>query len=101
MVDHFAKICANNKNIQMKVVKDPLSFDLPQSKAIQLMMDWLKLDFAIYDKSFDDLDIKEVESVIKRYWQRDGAYTDKIHEESGEYIVKCSPGQVHLMLTVS
>ena len=101
MIDHFEAICTKNKNIQMKVIKDPLSFDLPQSKAMQLMMDWLKLDYAIYDISFDDLDIKEVESVILHYWKRDGAITDKIDEESGEFIVECSPGQVHLMLLVT
>ena len=28
MVDHFKKVCINNKNIKMKVVQDALSFDL-------------------------------------------------------------------------
>lgn len=101
IVDHFKKVCINNKNIKMKVIKDPLSFDLPESGALQLMMDWLKLDFAIYNVSFDDLDINEVKSVIKRYWKLDGAYTNEIDPESGECIIKCSPGQVHFMLTVS
>ena len=99
IIDHFQEICDQNKNIEMKIVKDPFQIELPESVAMTAMLDLFKIDFPIYNVSFEDLDIEEAKSVMKYYWKRDGMITDKIDETLGEFMVTFYPASTHLLIT--
>ena len=101
MIDHFNDICIERQGIEMKIIKDPLTFYLSESMAMSLMIKFLTIDLPIYGISFDDLDPEEVKAVIYDHWNRDGVITKQVDEQTGERIVELYSAATHLMLTAS
>ena len=65
---------------------------------VRIVLDMMRVDFAIYDNSLVENNLDLVTRIIREYLVRDECYSSEVNQEIGEYMVTLIIPNRHLII---